>query len=130
MRQVYAGLPGVTVEPLHFASGDINGSRLLSMMKLADGQQLPLYMEALMDILRSMENTFTYAGFRAKLAKQKFSPAQKSMLNIRLALLDSCLAGGNESNSVSRHFVEGQLSIIECVYFSNMRLRTSKADEG
>ncbi|KZV75963.1 hypothetical protein PENSPDRAFT_680683 [Peniophora sp. CONT] len=113
MRRVYAGLPGVTVESLHFAPGDINGSRLLSMMKLADGQQLPLYMEALMDILRSMETNFSYTAFRAELAKQKFSPAQKSMLNLRLALLDSCLAGGNVGNSVSRHFVEGQLTIID-----------------
>ncbi|VDC07734.1 unnamed protein product [Peniophora sp. CBMAI 1063] len=113
MRRVYAGLPGVTVEPLHFAPGDINGSRLLSMMKLADGQQLPLYMEALMDILRSMETNFSYTAFRAELARQKFSPAQKAMLNIRLALLDSCLAGGDEGNSVSRHFVQGQLTIID-----------------
>lgn len=118
MRRVYAGLPGVSVEPLHFAPGDINGSRLLSMMKLADGQQLPLYMEALMDILRSMETNFSYAAFRAELKKQKFSPAQKSMLNLRLALLDSCLAGGKPGNSVSRHFVEGQLTIIECVLFA------------
>ena len=113
MRQVYAGLPGVTVEPLHFAPEDINGSRILSMMKLADGQQLPLYMEALMDILRSMETNFSYTAFREELARQKFSKDQKAMLNIRLALLDSCLAGGNEGNSVSRHFVEGQLTIIE-----------------
>jgi hypothetical protein len=34
MRMVYAGLPGVCVEPLHFASRDISGERLLSMMKV------------------------------------------------------------------------------------------------
>jgi hypothetical protein len=34
MQQVYAGLPGVRVKPLHFASGDISGERLLSMMKV------------------------------------------------------------------------------------------------
>jgi hypothetical protein len=34
MRMVYAGLPGVRVEPLHFSSRDISGERLLSMMKV------------------------------------------------------------------------------------------------
>jgi hypothetical protein len=34
MRAVYQGLPGVLVEPLHFAPGDISGERLLSMMKV------------------------------------------------------------------------------------------------
>jgi hypothetical protein len=31
---MYAGLPGVRVEPLHFASWNISGERLLSMMKV------------------------------------------------------------------------------------------------
>lgn len=34
MRKVYAGLPTVRVEPLHFAAEDISGERLLAMMKV------------------------------------------------------------------------------------------------
>jgi hypothetical protein len=34
MRQVYAGLPQVTVKPLHFSPDDISGARLLAMMKV------------------------------------------------------------------------------------------------
>lgn len=34
MRRVYAGLPNVRVEPLHFAAEDISGPRLLAMMKV------------------------------------------------------------------------------------------------
>ena len=34
MKRVYAGLPGVNVEPLHFSAEDISGERLLAMMKV------------------------------------------------------------------------------------------------
>ena len=34
MRQVYAGLPAVHVEPLRFSPEDISGERLLAMMKI------------------------------------------------------------------------------------------------
>ena len=74
---------------------------------------MPLYMEALMDLLRSMESNFNYAQFRRKLDAQDFSIGQRSMLNLRLALLDSCLSGGTASNSVSNQFIQGQLTIIE-----------------
>ena len=39
MRDVYAGLPEVRVEPLHFAPEDISGERLLAMMKVEQEQR-------------------------------------------------------------------------------------------
>jgi hypothetical protein len=39
MREVYSQLPNVTVAPLHFASDDISGERLLSMMKVDTDQR-------------------------------------------------------------------------------------------
>lgn len=74
---------------------------------------MPLYMEAIMVILRSMEDRFDYLEFRKQLDAQRFNPSQNSMLKLRLSLLDSCLKGGNESNRVSAHFKKGQLTIIE-----------------
>ena len=59
------------------------------------------------------DSEFDYYGFLRQLEEQKFSPGQKAMLKLRLGLLDSCLLGGNLSNHVSRHFGEGQLTIIE-----------------
>ena len=66
-----------------------------------------------MSILRSMEDGFDYAEFRKQLSEQKFVGTQKTMLNLRLSLLDSCLKGGNASNRVSTQFKPGQLTIIE-----------------
>jgi hypothetical protein len=129
MRKVYAGLPGVDVQPLHFAAQDISAERLLCMMKVdGDGrklivtlldrtkthfhQEMPLYMEFVMAYLRSMDE-FSYSDFRAALNEQRFNPSQKSMLNLRLSLLDACLEGGTEANRVSTHFGSGKLTIIE-----------------
>ncbi|EKM56169.1 uncharacterized protein PHACADRAFT_209653 [Phanerochaete carnosa HHB-10118-sp] len=113
MRRVYAGLPSVHVKPLHFSAADISGERLLAMMKVEENTQMPLYMEAIMSILRSMESNFNYTAFRDELKQQKFSSGQKAMLNLRLSLLDSCLEGGNAYNRVSSHFRKGHLTIID-----------------
>lgn len=129
MRTVYARLPNVSVEALRFGPTDINGPRLLSMMKLEDGAreyldafrrhltnyvaEMPLYMESLMNLLRTMESNFDYSRFRRELDAQDFNPGQRMMLNLRLALLDSCLTGGSSQNSISNQFVEGQLTIVE-----------------
>lgn len=43
MRTVYADLPGVKVEALRFAPGDISGERLLAMMKVDESdRELPI----------------------------------------------------------------------------------------
>ena len=74
---------------------------------------MPLYMEAIMVLLRSMEGNFDYKKFRNKLKQQQFSKGQQAMLNLRLSLLDSCMKNGNTSNRASSHFAPGQLTIIE-----------------
>ena len=88
--------------------------------------EMPLYMEAVMTILRSMEDTFDYTLFREELKAQSFSGTQKSMLNLRLSLLDSCLKGGSTKNRVSTHFGKGHLTIIEYVLSPSNRCITNK----
>ncbi|EIN14675.1 hypothetical protein PUNSTDRAFT_140908 [Punctularia strigosozonata HHB-11173 SS5] len=112
MRKVYAGLPGVDVQPLHFAAQDISAERLLCMMKVDGDTQMPLYMEFVMAYLRSMDE-FSYNDFRCALQEQRFNPGQKAMLNLRLSLLDACLEGGTGANRISTHFGPGKLVIID-----------------
>lgn len=76
---------------------------------------MPLYMELILTLLRDME-VFDYHQFRVALAQQRLNGSQKSMLNLRLALLDSCLKGGDESNCVTRYFKQGALTIVEYVH--------------
>lgn len=73
---------------------------------------MPLYMELILSILRDMDE-FDYKSFRTSLDQHKLSSQQKAMLNLRLTLLDSCLKGGDRSNSVTSHFSQGRLTIIE-----------------
>lgn len=69
-----------------------------------------------MTILRSME-IFEYQAFRERLKEESqcFNPGQKSMMKLRLSLLDSCLKDGDSTNRVSSHFKPGQLTIVESV---------------
>lgn len=66
-----------------------------------------------MAILRNMEDNFIYTDFREQLRQADFKGNQKAMLNLRLSLLDSCLNGGDASNSIRNHFKAGQLTIVE-----------------
>jgi hypothetical protein len=84
-----------------------------SLVLTLHSTEMPLYMEAIMNILRKMNDCFDYAAFRQQLEAQKFNPGQKAMLNLRLSLLDSCLEGGTAENSINTHFRKGQLTIIE-----------------
>lgn len=77
---------------------------------------MPLYMESVMDLLRSLEGHFDYEQFKLQLAEQELQPRQKVMLKIRLQLLDSCLKGGDLDNHAPVHFGKGKLTIVEYVH--------------
>jgi tryptophan 2,3-dioxygenase len=87
--------------------------------------EMPLYVEVIMNILRSME-TFDYHAFRRKLNEESssFNPSQKSMMKLRLSLLDACLKDGNSTNRISSQFKPGQLTIIESVKRIHIVLET------
>ena len=50
--------------------------------------EMPLYMETVMDLLRSSEGDFDYDNFKAKLEEQELQGTQRAMLNIRLQFLN------------------------------------------
>ncbi|KAF8637206.1 hypothetical protein AX16_010865 [Volvariella volvacea WC 439] len=91
---------------------DINAERLLTIMKVHSDQDMPIYMEVALTIFRDI-NPFSVPGFRKELAKRKLLSTNQTMLNLRLALLESCLEDGNESNSVTTYFKPGHLTIID-----------------
>ena len=68
-----------------------------------------------MEILRSMEDNFDYRAFREKLDQLKLKSDQRTMLNLRLSLLDSCIKDKDPGGTVSTRFKKGHLTIIECV---------------
>jgi hypothetical protein len=62
-----------------------------------------------MNVLRQ-EDRFNYEAFRQKLRAQQFNPGQKTILDLLLSLLHACLAGVTQSNSMTTHFRQGQLT--------------------
>jgi hypothetical protein len=82
---------------------------------------MPLYMESILALLRTMGDRFSYAAFRKMLQEQDFDKRQKAMLGLRLSLLEACIGGGTDANRVGAHFRPGQLTIIECVLLRKCR---------
>ncbi|KAI1789044.1 hypothetical protein LXA43DRAFT_893681 [Ganoderma leucocontextum] len=113
MKKVYAPLQAVEVSPLHFPETELDAEAILSMMALGSSESAPLYMHSIMSILRELGEGFTYKKFLSEIdkAKKDMNPAQKAMLNQRLALLDSFVLP--EKNRQKSLFEAGQLAVVD-----------------
>ncbi|KAJ1325547.1 DNA double-strand break repair helicase HerA and related ATPase [Microdochium nivale] len=107
IKRTYAGIPGVTVEPLQLDEHDLNTQRMLDLMAAGDGG-LPLYMHVVQRILRDMRvqqqqeslqlatagvvgapGRFNYAEFKRLIASENLQPQQSMCLYQRLDTLES-----------------------------------------
>jgi hypothetical protein len=113
---------GAKVQPFYLSTEDLNCSRMLSLMHVAEGNKVPLYMEVVQQTLRSMGNEdFDYRKFKDTMNRKsamEFTPAQRMPLDLRFQLLESmlveCQKGfGNQSRSVKDHFEAGRVTIID-----------------
>ncbi|KAI7161720.1 hypothetical protein KC343_g18844, partial [Hortaea werneckii] len=97
LEKAYSDLEGASdnlvVQPLLLGNADLNVSRMKRLMALSDeGQNIPLYMEVMMEELRKMaisQRPFTIAEFERRRKAQDFKEGQDSMLKMRLNLLKS-----------------------------------------
>ena len=67
---------------------------MLTLMNVDESGRVPLYMAQVLRILRHMATTsvtFDYMVFKQEIIKQKFEPLQRTMLDMRLDLLESFL---------------------------------------
>jgi hypothetical protein len=102
-KEFYAQWPNCTVFPLLFKWTEMTASTLKSLMRVRMDTAPPLYMGALLDMLRKMQkkNDFpSFASFKNLLQKMSFSPSQSSPLNLRLNLVESLLAESAENQSL------------------------------
>ena len=101
LREAYAKLPGaaeyLTVEPLAFQDQQLNVDRMHRLMALSETDKgVPLCVEVIHRILREIAITdqkFSFDVFKAKLAQANFAAGQMTMLDMRMGLLKSFLAG-------------------------------------
>lgn len=132
MKRLYSNMPGLPpgsprpkVIPLYLDEDQLDISRILKLMAVdPTSDQPPLYMEALMSIVREMAMSgekFTYTEFRKRLSSVVWLRGQELPLNMRLQLLDSFLSPSSltQSTRPAPHpediwaFEPGSLTIVD-----------------
>lgn len=120
-RKTYANT-GAKVLPFYLSTKDLNCSRMLSLMHVAEGDKVPLYMEVVQQTLRSMGNEyFDYRKFKLAIDRKstvEFTPAQRMPLELRFQLLESMLVECQKGTlkdrlSVKDQFKAGRVTIID-----------------
>ncbi|KAG8910549.1 hypothetical protein FRC02_007119 [Tulasnella sp. 418] len=114
MAKVYGEIFGdtVTVAPLKFTQDELDAQSFLAMMCVSNSAEPPLYVQAILSILREMGDTFSYTAFKTLLAarKESFNSAQKSGLDQRMAILEAFL---DCDSSSTQRFRPGRLTIVD-----------------
>ena len=121
MRKSYH-VTGAKVIPFYLSTKDLNCTRMMSLMHVEEGNKIPLYMEVIQQILRSMGNKpFDYEKFKRAVEKKKqaeFTKEQNMPLDLRIQLLEAmlleCQKGKVESaGSIKAHFKQGEVTIVD-----------------
>ena len=120
MRQAYAQ-SGAMVVPFYLSTKDLNCTRMFSLMHVTEDGKVPLYIQVVQQILRSMGNQeFDYKAFKRALAQKgtEFTPQQQAPLNLRIQLLESILVECQKgkvkaSGSIKQHFKQGVVTIVD-----------------
>lgn len=121
MRKSYQST-GAKVIPFYLSTKDLNSTRMLSLMHVEEGNKMPLYIEVIQQILRSMGNEpFHYAKFKHAIEEKKraeFTKEQKRPLDLRIQLLEAmlleCQKGKSQSSgSIKAYFKRGEITIVD-----------------
>ncbi|CBY00281.1 predicted protein [Plenodomus lingam JN3] len=95
IKNCYMGA-NIRVIPFKLDAKALNISTLLTLMAVNETSNTPLYMARVEAILRSIatnsqDGSMDYKLFKTLLAREKFDPTQRTMLDMRLNLLESFL---------------------------------------
>eukprot|EP00474_Spongospora_subterranea_P008489 CRZ08947.1 hypothetical protein [Spongospora subterranea] len=96
----YRDWPNCTVRPLLFRWRDLTAGILLALMQVDMDKSPPLYLGALLDLLRKLQkkNEYpTFQSFKNQLSSLEFTPAQLAPLTLRLQLIESLLSESTEN---------------------------------
>ncbi|RXG42923.1 hypothetical protein VDGE_02139 [Verticillium dahliae] len=98
IKNTYARVPNVVIEPFRLRDEDLNTQRMLNLMAVGAGN-VPLYMHVVTRILREMRisqqnsgQPFKYSQFKATMNKEDLQVAQSVPLQQRLDTLESFMA--------------------------------------
>ncbi|KAI0161869.1 hypothetical protein GGR52DRAFT_143602 [Hypoxylon sp. FL1284] len=96
IKELYSELTNVTVEELCIDETDLNTKRMMSLMAVKDGGDMPLYLHVVQRILRDLRLeeqekgiNFNYGKFRNCIESENLTIAQRNPLLQRLDTLES-----------------------------------------
>ncbi|KAK4161427.1 hypothetical protein QBC43DRAFT_323637 [Cladorrhinum sp. PSN259] len=96
MQKLYQRFPRIQVEELRLNESDLNTKRMLDLMAVSTGGNLPLYLHVAQRILRDLRITqqqtntgFNYTAFKKQLALENLTDMQLAPLKQRLDTLES-----------------------------------------
>ncbi|KAK4239478.1 hypothetical protein C8A03DRAFT_32430 [Achaetomium macrosporum] len=96
MQRLYKRFPNIKVEELRLNESDLNTKRMLDLMAVTTGGNLPLYLHVAQRILRDLrviqqktDTGFSYASFKQSLALENLTEMQLAPLKQRLETLES-----------------------------------------
>jgi hypothetical protein len=82
----YADVPNCTVTPLLLDWKTLNADEIKNLMRIKSGEAMPLYMAAILDMLRKLQkqdSKIDFAAFKAKILELSLSSMQSSPLTLR-----------------------------------------------
>ncbi|KAI6861762.1 hypothetical protein KC338_g6478 [Hortaea werneckii] len=116
-KSIKSGGRNLTVEKLVLGDADLNVSRMKRLMAFSgEEQNVPLYMEVMMEQLREMatsQRPFTMAEFEERKKAQDFKEGQDSMLKMRLNLLKSFMNKDHTSQEGLFKTQPGTLTVVD-----------------
>ncbi|RYP07738.1 hypothetical protein DL765_009030 [Monosporascus sp. GIB2] len=96
IRKTYSRFPNIKIEELRINETDLNTKRMMDLMAVKEGGNMPLYLHVVSRILRELRleqqntnSTFKYAAFSSKIRVEPLTVAQRNPLIQRLETLES-----------------------------------------
>jgi len=102
-KSFYKDSPKIKVQPLLFSWKDLDASQLRTLMRIDAGDDMPLYMSSILDLLRKYQKAGklpSYKEFKAEVENQGFNTMQTGPLQQRLCMLESFIADSDENLKV------------------------------
>ncbi|KAL0479705.1 hypothetical protein AKO1_001713 [Acrasis kona] len=121
-KMYYANAPNCRVLPLLFKWSDLNAAQIKNLMRVSADDDMPLYMNVILDLLRRAQKSGekpSFDKFKQDINDLMFSTQQNSALTQRLQLIESLLDDSPQNKALSYENVtnligsDGRLIIVD-----------------
>jgi hypothetical protein len=101
----YSDVPNCQVAPLLLDWKTLNADEIKNLMRIKSGEAMPLYMAAILDMLRKLQKRDVrgdFNSFKAKILELSLSSMQSAPLTLRLGFLESIMQDSEENQGLPK----------------------------